>query len=169
MKWDKGLKQAIMEQIAAAYNRNPHATREQVREEVLDYFHHERPDLGERISEAMKPYGIENLVGEYVRATRSRIKRAILNGQEIDSALAGLPPIEAVDGVVLVIPIGGGATIDKPALSCSRPEVRAARRYYGESRANMGQREEYCAAIEESPIWDELPADATVRDLYQAA
>lgn len=169
MKWDKVLKQAIMEQIAAAYARNPHATREEAREEVLDFLHYERPDLGERVAEVMTPYGIENLVGEFIRSTRSRIKKAVLSGQQVDDALSGLPPVEAVRGVMLVIPLGGGQTVDKPALSCSRSEIRAARRYYGESRANMAQREAYCAAIEDAPGWEELPADATVRDLYRAA
>lgn len=166
MKWDRQIKREIMEKIDERYQEQPRSTRE----EVARYLYDNMPmHLFEWVARVAMFCTLEGLVSEYIRRTRKRMKGDLLNGQETDLLMGSPPSREALEGLILTVPIGGGKFDDIPVLECTQEEVRAARFYYLEQGESMYQRAGFLSAIEESRIWDGLPKHATVRDLYEAA
>lgn len=165
MKLDRTMKREIMEMVSNVYSANPLAERKDVCESVARELE-ERPELLERAQEVSIFHMLETIVGEYVRRTRGRIRKAIESGQE-DAGL-DKPPYEAIANVRLTIPLSNGKYEDKPALMCDFADVRAARDYYAKQREAIDTRHAYCEALEKAMRDAGLDHGETVARLYAA-
>lgn len=170
MSLDSWVESVLLEMLDKEYSFDPDASRKEVAERVLERLEAEEEHeiLKKEAIKASPLYMLIHLAGKLVNSTRRGMKRDLLAGQQTHVGLSGRLPREAVERVRLTIPIGGNRTRLKRAILCTQEEVEAARNYYGAQKANIAQHEQWCDVIVEAFNEADLPAGATVADLYAA-